>query len=239
MGRGFFSRRVAPRLAASLLVFLALGACTYSAKVSNPAVPSAAQSKQVPLAMGVYYPPEFLNYVHRQSIGGSSLTFNVGNTSATHFSDIFASYFDSAVQFPARPTPEAPAGGVDAVLIPQIESMQTSTPGPYGWGGAWTATLVYRFQMVDPTGLPIATWLVHGSGGASGITWLENPAEKFGGESYNKALAAAGRNFVETFAKEDAVSGWLRAQGVQTTQQPVLTASRPAVLIAAGRWSCF
>lgn len=219
MGTSIATRRRASSLAVSFAVLLALGACSYGANIKTPAAPAVTEGQRLPLAMGVYYSPEFLSYIHRQTAGAGphSVTFNVGNTSATHFSNVFASYFESAVQFPERPTPEQPAGGVVAVLIPQLESLEMTDPALYGWGGTWNTALVYRFQMVDPTGLPIANWLVRGNGSDGGVDWWGNAGQNIAGEAYSKALAAAGRNFVEGFAKEAQVREWMQAQGVQTT----------------------
>lgn len=206
-------------LGAAFLLAISLGACSYGANIKNPSVPSTAQSEQLPISMGVYYSPEFLSYVHRQTAGAGphSVTFNVGNASATHFSQLFASYFENAVQFHDRPTPEQPAAGVDAVLIPQLEDLQMSDPALYGWGGTWATHLTYRFQMVDPTGAPIANWLVSGQGADGGVDWWGNAGQNIAGEAFSKALASVGRNFVERFTKEAEVRDWLLANGVQVT----------------------
>jgi hypothetical protein len=168
--------------------------------------------------MGVYYPPEFLGFTHRQSYGAGphALTFAVGETSATHFSRVFDAYFRHALRFQQRPSAARPAWGVDAVLVPDVEQVEMSDPALFGYAGSWKTELVYRFRMLDPTGLPIASWRVEGHGAEGGLDWIGFAIPR---KAFNLALEDAGRNFIQGFTRETEIKSWLSSRGIQVSHR--------------------
>ena len=194
--------------------------CTFNAPVDAPPAPAVSGEQRVPVAVGVYYSPEFLAYTHRQSygFGPHSVEFDVGESSAIHFSRVFNAYFQRALRFSDRPTAARPAADVDAVLIPEIEQLTMTDPSLYGWAGTWRTELVYRFHLVDPAGQPIANWTVEGVGSKGGVDWV---GPKIPGEAFAAALEEAGRNFVNRFSHVPEVSRWLSARGIQVSQRGV------------------
>lgn len=220
------------------LAALAMGVfagCTFQAAVEPPAAPAVAPRDRLPIVIGIHYPPDFLSYTHRQSAGAGphSLTFPVGESSAIHISRLLNAYFERALRFSERPSNIRPAAGVDGVLIPQIEQLDMSDPALFGWGGSWITELVYRFQLLDPVGEPIASWLVRGYGRAGGVDWTGLAGSNIAGESFNAALEDAGRNFIQGFSAEPEIRRWLISRGIQTSRYPHRGHPRIAAFAAA------
>lgn len=151
----------------------------------------------LPLAVGVYYSPEFRSY---ESSGG--LNFALGEASIALFDRVFARMFNQAVRLESRPPLHRGTPSVMAVIEPQIESFDAKLGSSVG--------VTYRMRLSTTQGGEIATWTVSGVGGQ--IDWWAGSAKIQ--DATASALRSAAARFVMGFRDQPDVRKWLSARGL-------------------------
>lgn len=115
-----------------IILVLSVVGCSYTVKFDTRLAVSPAV-EQIPLHVGVYYSPEFVEYTKKaELIGcgpngrkdrwGTFFIFPVGTTSQDLFDQIFASMFAKVTKMSNPPQSLTNASFLDGVLEPSIES---------------------------------------------------------------------------------------------------------------------
>ncbi|MFQ5775428.1 MAG: hypothetical protein ACE5GS_12980 [Kiloniellaceae bacterium] len=225
---------------AAVLSFLSLAVtgCTFQVPVEAlETVDRPAGKEEIPLTMGVFYSPEFLSYEHKQTIGGGhKLRFEIGQSSADHFDQVFLALFRD-IKIVSRRPPLAPTGPrVDAVIEPRFESVAIHDPSLFGWAGTWDVRLTYLFTLFTIKGEPLASWTITGVGqNKKGIDWTGMGGSNIAGEAASRALRDAGEKFLDGFAQVPEVRRWLQERG--SAGLPRSAKDNPALAIRGeGTW---
>lgn len=202
-----------------LTLVLALQACirtptiTQKVDVANAYAPvqRPAGVQVVPIKVGVYYGPEFRDFVHQDyTTGRNKLEIPVGAASRNHFDKVFATLFSRAIEIDDRPPyGNAKYGGdtsnLSAVVEVRIEDFA------YNWRpmstGPFTASVTYRFILYSPSGNTVSSWTVSGSDTAK-LGFTEH-ALTFTGERTDKAMRVASDKFMLEFQIRPEIERWL------------------------------
>lgn len=188
-----------------LVVAILLVSCTHTIPLKATIEPPLDVT-QVPVAVGVYYSPEFRAYEHAGSRGGDRWVFPLGPASMTLFDQAFPRVFASTQ--PVQSRPPLPTGDVElaAVIEPKIETFDFGLP--FLKTGTYTAEITYRFTLYSPRGDPIASWLVKGVGAKPGEGGFE--FARWPGEAADLAMRDAATKFLTGFGEVPEVQRWVR-----------------------------
>jgi hypothetical protein len=188
-----------------------------------PAIDHPPAVTPLPIAIGVYYPPEFrtwrctvktLNTSEwgRDTVARLYATAHViGPSQVAAFDLVFPAMFQVVVPLEAPPPAPAPTGltatitvGVDQCLV----AIDYDTVNVGRQGGSF-ASITYRFTLTTPSGEKIATWSVVGGG----LPKLEGifSRDVTSGPWLQAAIRDAVAKFVAGFDTEPALAAW-RAQ---------------------------
>jgi hypothetical protein len=121
---------------------------------------------QVPLAVGVYYSPEFCAHKHEDSRKGDRWIFPLGEASVTLFDQVLPRLFKSVLPVQTRHPLATSAPALAVVIEPKIEVFDFAIP--FLKTGTYSAELTYRFTLYSPQGNPFASWLVKGEAAKPG-----------------------------------------------------------------------
>jgi hypothetical protein len=177
---------------------------TVAVKIDS-AVPQALVSR-LPVAIGVYYDNAFSQHVYREaSEDRENWTIDTGASQVKTFNTVLESMFTRV-----QPVGQAPAAGVDAVLVPAIEDIQFATPGEtrLEFFEAW---IKYRVKLIGSDGGVIADWVFSAYG--------KSPKELFtrAGEGLQNAMGVAlrdaGAKLATGLPEVPEVKAWLQAHG--------------------------
>ena len=123
--------------------------------------------EQLPLAMGVYYSPEFREYEHRsvENISGFEwhFVYHLGPANVALFDQILPGMFREVVLLKTWPTLSVGSAGLSAVLIPEIESVFIRSSHNVSDRGPFPVNVTYRFTLYELVGDKLASWAVSGS----------------------------------------------------------------------------
>src|SRR5262245_46119394 len=72
----------------------------------------------LPLTVGVYYEPEFSNYIYSEKASGKDWKIDLGSNTITMMERVLARSFTGVVRLDALPAEGAPQPGVDFLLKP-------------------------------------------------------------------------------------------------------------------------
>ncbi|NQZ09970.1 MAG: hypothetical protein HRT35_22705 [Algicola sp.] len=162
---------------------------------------------QMPLTVGVYYPPTFSQYTyHETNENRSDRTFGIGSAQVKLFQTILPSIFKSVVPMTSVNTPnlEQP---VDLVLTMTVDDFQYTVPGDTRID-MYEVWIKYNMQLFDPQGQLIADWILTAYG-KSPTAMLKSEGAAIN-EAMIVALRDAGAGFAMSFDKVPEIRQWLQ-----------------------------
>ena len=201
------------RIALVLLPFAFSGCYTMAVPhfipLAPPIAPRPSQILEIPVAVGIYFPPVFLGHGlserARRALGPVS---TVGDANRRFLEAVFAQLFETVVPVPGPPPLEGEAGRLAAVIVPAIESFDFHVEATFFHGATYTATVAYGLSLLSPQGGTIATWTVRGSWEIRGIRGARSRYETFGVPT-ERAMRQAGEKIVADFREVPGVQEWL------------------------------
>jgi len=200
-------RRNALFAALSVLV-LAIGSCTNDATLrSTINVDRPAGAARIPLAVGLYFSPEFLAFAHRPPVDPKlTWEFRFGEMGADLFDGVFFTAFEDVHFVSARPPLAAGGPPVAAIIEPRVEMAEVR-----GHIGKWNVELVYLFRLYDRTGGLVMSWRIAGYGAHDASdkfvsTGAPDPA-------LEAALTEVGEKLMQALYGNPEIREWLRTQG--------------------------
>lgn len=202
-----------------LLTFLVAGGILTGCAHTIPLKPTLDRPpavQQTPLAVGVYWSPEFTEFEHSGSRYGDTWIFKLGEPSRRLFEAALGMLFEAVVPVSTRPPLAEPAPRVAAVLAPAIEEFDFGLP--FLKTGTYTAGITYRFTLDSPRGERLGSWTVRGEGAKRGQVGFE--FARWPGEAADLAMQDAARRFLDDFRNVPEVARWLQASGVRMAAAP-------------------
>ena len=195
--------------------------------VPEPVVIREPRPQPIPLVVGVYYPEEFLGFVHSQEHRkGRELTvgellvppFAVGEASVKLLDEALGLLFTQVVRVPGLPPGVPGASNLAGVIEPRIVGVSYTPPvgaptkGVFAYTGLRaTTSITYGFTLYSVNGEQLASWGVWGYG--VGVdSWLSRRAVL---RSLEEAMREAAWKFPESFRNVPEIRGWLDAHGVK------------------------
>ena len=172
----------------------------FKVKPSLEPLPSVTK---VPIAVGVYYSPDFRIYEHRRSISGGWFVVPMGKASVEMFDGIFPVVFNNVVPVADLPPFTEARTDIVAVIEPRIEAFHFRTTLEKD---TERNSVTYRFTVYTLEGVPLSSWTVRGKGALksrvitksindnmrnASIKFIESFRESFGTE--NLALLSKNR----------------------------------------------
>ena len=206
---------------------LAFGAAAWVAGcatvVPEPVVIREPRPEPIPLVVGVYYPEEFLGFVHREwrverKVGALVPPFAVGEASVKLLDEALGLLFTQVVRMPGRPPGVPGASSLAGVIEPRIVGVSYTPPVGAPTKGVLTYTglratawIAYGFTLYSVNGEQLASWEVRGYG--VGVdSWHSRRAVL---RSLEEAMREAAWEFPENFRSVPGVRRWLDANGVK------------------------
>lgn len=206
-------------LAGGLALMLALVAgCGPSEVVVKGEFPAPTMEK-LPLTIGVWYAPEFVNHEffdEAKSRAESSWLVKSGQAQVQMWDVLLAGMFTRVVPLAERPGPGQGNASVDAVLIPEVVELQYALPTQTNVK-VYEIWMRYRFELVTTDGTPIAQWTMT-SYGKTPTALLQTDQDAVNLAAV-MALRDAGANFATHFTRVPAVQDWLRQKGVPVSTE--------------------
>jgi hypothetical protein len=214
---GYFVRdrwaiRSARAVGLAAVVAMAVAGCSHNLEV-DATLDKPPAVEPLPVAMGVYYPPELRIY-HRSIafLGIHTFDTDLGPPSIALFDQIFSSMFARIVPVAEHPSSLDDDVSVAAIIVMRIERFQ---PYSFSFGAHSTiirtpAEITYRATLYLPHGQQFATWTVEGSGvfeeEFDEDVFLIEPVVQ---ELTAVAMREATAKFVAGFRQQPEVARWL------------------------------
>jgi len=164
----------------------------------------------LPLSIGVWYGEEFANHEffdEAKSRTESSWIVKTGTAQVQMWDTLLAGMFTNVVHMKGLPGPGQMNQSVDAVLIPHVDELQYAIPAHTNIK-VYEIWMRYRFDMVTPSGDPIAQWSMS-SYGKTPTAFLQSDQAAVNLAAV-MALRDAGANFATNFTRVPAVEDWLQ-----------------------------
>jgi len=199
-----------------LLTFaVVLSGCTFNhVSELRPSLDNSTVTEKLPLAVGVYYSPQFRDYEQARWKWFHRWIVPVGNASVTLFDKAFPMLFDDVVPVEGIPTPAKRSDKVVTIIEPSIEEFDFDLPLALG---DYTADITYRITLRNSDGTGFASWTVEGHGKQGvGLGYLTHATPI--GQVTDAAMEEAMRKFVEGFREVPEVRAWLRQSGLLRTE---------------------
>lgn len=211
----------------ALLVWalLALAGCG-TKQVTVAGVFPAPIVEPLPIALGVWYTPEFANHEFYDEAKGraeSTWIVKTGEAQVQMWSQLLRGLFVDVKALDGQPAPERIDPGVDAVLIPRVDELQYAIPAHTNVK-VYEIWMRYAFQLVTSAGEPIAEWTMTAYGKTpSAFLQSDQEAVRLAGVV---ALRDAGAHFITSFRKVPEVAQWIEdLQQAQPQQQKAAAAA--------------
>lgn len=195
-------------LVAAALLLAGLSGCSRSIHIKvDTEVPTPVLAS-IPVSMGVYYPPEFRDYVYKENTEDRpDWEINTGRSHVVMFQQILPSMFQSLTEVPGVPVSGA-GQNVEAVIVPSIVEMQFALPQETKFD-IYEAWIRYQISVVKPDGSDIARYTVDGYGKSE--TALLKSKDEGLNAAINLALRDAGAKLALGFENVTEVRDWLAA----------------------------
>ena len=206
-GLGLMRRGVGQRLSCAF-VFAVLAACSHQIPLGPASLP-VPDSPKISERVGVYFSPEFKDYVHSEEHSGDTWVFPLGRASTDLFKVTFAQAFATTVPVEHLPPLEGDLAALPGVIEPRIEGFSFDIP--FIKTGTYSAEITYRFTIHTPNGDPVASWTVTGAGAQHGQFGFE--FARWPGEATDLAMEDVARKFLEGLRNVPEVRRWLRERG--------------------------
>jgi hypothetical protein len=216
---GKIERMLAFKKKSALLIIIAF-ACLLSGCQSNVQVkplrdfPSPLVD-QLPTRLGVYYSPEFQNYLYNEATdeqGAGEKTIDLGAAQMSMFQALLPSLF-SQVEVVQDNTPESFPSHLEAILIPEIVDFEFSIPR-LSRANVYEVWIKYRFQLLANDGSSIAVWTLPAYG-KTPTAFMKSGEEALNLASV-MALRDCGAGFVTGFEKVPEIAAWLNGNSGDT-----------------------
>ena len=207
------------RLAAALLLLALLSACGPAEVVVKGNFPDPLM-EPLPLTMGVWYGEDFAQHEffdEAKSREESGWIVKTGQAQVQMWDKLLGGMFTDVVHMKGKPGVGQMNQVVDAVLIPHVAELQYAIPAHTNVK-VYEIWMRYRFEMVTPSGEPIAEWTMT-SYGKTPTAFMQSD-EGAVNLAAVMALRDAGANFASNFTRVPAVQAWLQ-QKWQTPPQEV------------------
>jgi hypothetical protein len=203
---GEVRRQAAPVLVVGAILFAP--GCAHDVRLASRV--EVAHVHTIPVAMGVYHPPELradTRVVRHYS--GHSYRFPVGAASVSAFEAAATSLFATVRPVETNAALSRPPEGLAGVLALSIEDFAIDLPALNT--GSYAAEIVYRVRLVDARGENVATWRVRGAGHRGGDFDITQIGLR-PGPVVDLAIHDAMRQFVTGFRGLPEVERWLATQ---------------------------
>ena len=197
----------------ALLMLLAVAGCGPNRVVVDGNFPPPL-IEPLPLTLGVWFGDDFALHEFSEEAKGrneSSWVVNTGAAQIKMWDSLLAGMFKQVTVLTSPPQPGQLVPVVDAVLIPHVEELQYAIPA-HTQIKVYEIWIRYRFELVSPSGRPIAEWTMS-SYGKTPTAFLQSDQEAVNLAAV-MALRDAGAHFVSQFTQIPAVQGWLQEHGV-------------------------
>ncbi len=162
-------------LIVGLLVFLA--GCGPVQLVATARIPQPLVVK-IPVAVALFLPPEFLQYVHKEERWGTDWNIDIGKAQTDAISGLMSSMFERVVAVDSLNAGSQLGESVAAILEPSVEEYAFVTPRDAG-SPFYAVSIKYRVNVYLPDGKLADSWGFTGygtapAGGLSNTEPLEN-----------------------------------------------------------------
>ena len=137
----------APKLGIVLAILLILSGCTYTSQITRDLNIPVQEVKKIPLRVGLYMSPNFLNYTYKESRLAEKFVFPLGETFRAGSEKIVKMAFQDVVILSALD--EAIIEKLKIVISPQIQAVDIMFP-MWGWGYL-KSTVIIKWTAIDPT----------------------------------------------------------------------------------------
>jgi len=168
---------------------------------------------RIPLAVGIYYSPEFRNYELSHSGGPHQWVVPIGNASTKLFRQILPMVFDFVTLVEQRPPHSKPTPFSIAIIEPRIEDFDFTFPFVFFPFANYTAEITYRFILYSMDGTPYTSFAITGYGERTwGFDYLTHATPI--GEATEYALQDVVKKLLTDFHNIPEVKRWLIHNGV-------------------------
>jgi hypothetical protein len=195
-------------VATLLTAAFALGGCGGVKVRATSAVPVPLVD-ELPLKAGVYYSPEFRNYVAREERWGTKWEITLGPAHVVQIDRLAKAMFASVTSVADVAKPPQPA--LDLIVEPHFEEYSFVTPRDAG-AELFAVTIKYRVNVYDGAGHLVDSLVFTGygnaaAGGLSSTTPLAVATQK--------AMRDAGAKFATEFPEQPVVQKLARHEAVE------------------------
>jgi len=204
-------------LLALVVVLAATAACSHTIPLGGVTVDRPPTAVQAPVALGVYYSPEFRAHEAKIWRMGDRWDFALGEASVKLLDRVWPYMVESVLPLSSRP-PAPTERKIAGVIEPKIDSFDFALP--FLKTGTYTAEITYRMTLYSPDGASLASWTVRGEGAKPGQVGFE--FARWPGQAADLAMQDAARRLMAEFRDIPEVRAWLRGAGVRDSS------SRPA-----------
>ncbi len=200
----------------ALLVVLA--GCGPVTLVASARIPQPLVMK-IPVAVALFRPPEFMQYVHKEERWGTDWNIEIGKAQADAMSQLLNAMFENVIAVDSLNAGSALGSGVAAILEPSVEEYAFVTPRDAG-SPFFAVSIKYRVNVYSPDGKLADSWGFTGygtspAGGLSNTEPLQNATAL--------AMRDAGAKLAVEFRDQAIVRGLLpesETADAPATQQP-------------------
>jgi hypothetical protein len=203
-------------LFAALTVVLA--GCGPVTLVATARIPQPLVMK-IPVAVALFMPQEFVQYVHKEERWGTDWNIEIGKAQADAMSQLLDAMFENVIAVDSLNAGTAAGSGVAAILEPSVEEYAFVTPRDAG-SPFFAVSIKYRVNVYSPDGKLADSWGFTGygtspAGGLSNTEPLQNATAL--------AMRDAGAKLAVEFRDQAIVRGLLPASetaDAPAAQQP-------------------
>ena len=193
---------------ALLLCALLVAGCTTKEVIVVGNFP-APLMEPLPVALGVWYEPEFETHEFFDEAKGradSTWIVKTGEAQVDMWSGLLNGMFLRVERMDGKPAPEQMNPAVDAVLIPRVDELQYTIPAHTNVK-VYEIWLRYAFELVTTSGEPIAEWTMTAYGKTpTAFLQSDEEAVRLAGVV---ALRDAGAHFITSFLTVPEVAQWM------------------------------
>lgn len=187
---------------------LLLCACGPSEVAVKGQFPTPLMQK-IPLTIGVWYDEAFSTHEFFDEAKGraeSGWIVRTGDAQVQMWDTLLPGMFQRVVHMKGKPQPGQMNQAVDAVLIPHVEELQYAIPAHTNVK-VYEIWMRYRFELVSPSGKPLAEWSMTAYG-KTPTAFLQSD-EAAVNLAAVVALRDAGANFATNFTRVPQIEDWL------------------------------
>lgn len=216
---------IRPTVAALCLVLLS--GCTATRLTTEAQLPPPLIEK-IPARVGIYYPKEFREYVHRETRGTIEYEINLGPAHVTNLDWLLNAMFTELVpvEDPTKVADIRPP--LIMVLEPKFEEYSFLTPKDVA-GEAFIVTIRYLLTLYDGSGSRVDSFTFTGYGREKAHTLASKEPLQI---ATQRAMRDAGAKVAVELADQDAVRLLIRNAGAFPVTLPPAPDAQPAPLTA-------